>query len=41
MLAGRIMDALASRAGVDPSTASAIAAAATPYVVGYLKSKLG
>jgi hypothetical protein len=40
MLMGRITDAIATRAGVDPSTASTIAAAATPYIVGYLRQKL-
>lgn len=41
VLMGRITDAIASRAGVDSQTASNIAAAATPYIVGYLKQKLG
>ncbi|HEX4341235.1 MAG TPA: hypothetical protein VH062_35240 [Polyangiaceae bacterium] len=41
VLSGRIAEAIASRAGVDPSTASAIAATATPFIVGYLKQKLG
>ncbi len=41
VLVGRITEALASRAGLDPSTASAVAAAATPYVASFLKKKLG
>jgi hypothetical protein len=38
---GRVAEALAARAGLDPSTASAIAAAATPYVLGFLKQRAG
>jgi hypothetical protein len=41
VLVGRITEALASRAGLDSSTASAVAAAATPFVAAFLKSKLG
>ena len=41
ILASRITEAIVSRAGVDPSTASTIAAAATPYIASFLKSKLG
>lgn len=41
MLVGRITEALASRAGLDPSTASAVAAAATPFVASFFKSKFG
>lgn len=41
MVSGRVAEALAARAGVDSSTASAIAAAATPYVLGFLKQRLG
>ena len=41
VLTGRIAEALASRAGVDPGTASTIAAAATPYVRAFLKQKFG
>lgn len=40
IVSGRVAEALAARAGLDPSTASAVAAAATPYVVGFLKEKL-
>lgn len=39
-LGGRIVEALASRAGLDPSTASAVAAAATPYISRFLHEKL-
>ena len=41
VLTGRIAQAIAERAGVDPGTASTIAAAATPYVRAFLKSKFG
>ena len=41
MVSGRVAEALAARAGLDPSTASAIAAAATPYVLGFLKQRAG
>jgi hypothetical protein len=40
ILTGRVAEELASKMGVDPSTASTIAAAATPYVVAFLKEKL-
>src|SRR5262249_26996422 len=41
MLVGRIAEALASRAGLDTGTASAVAAAATPFVASFFKSKFG
>lgn len=41
MLSGRVAESLAARAGIDPSTASAIAAAATPYILGFLKQRTG
>ena len=41
VMSGRVAESLAERAGLDPSTASAVAAAATPYVVGFLKQKFG
>lgn len=41
VLTGRVAEALAERAGIDPSTASTLAAAATPYVVNFLRQKLG
>jgi len=40
VIVGRVAEALASRAGLDPNTASTVAAAATPYIVGFIKSKL-
>lgn len=40
VIVGRVAEALASRAGLDPNTASTVAAAATPYVVAFIKSKL-
>jgi hypothetical protein len=41
VVTGRIAEAFASRAGLDPSTASTLAAAATPYLIGFLKQKFG
>lgn len=41
MVSGRVAEALAARAGLDPSTASTVAAAATPYILGFLKQRLG
>jgi hypothetical protein len=41
VITGRVAESLAARAGLDPSTASAIAAAATPYVLGFLKQRFG
>lgn len=41
VLTGRVAESLAARMGIDPSTASTIAAAATPYVVSFLKERLG
>jgi hypothetical protein len=41
VMTGRIAEAMAARAGLDPSTASALAAVATPFVVNFLKQKLG
>jgi hypothetical protein len=41
VITGRIAESLAARAGVDPSTASALAAAATPFILGFLKQRLG
>ena len=38
-MTGRVAESLAARAGIDPSTASTVAAAATPYIVGFLKQK--
>ena len=41
VVTGRIAESLAARAGIDPSKASMIAAAATPYIVGFLKQRFG
>jgi hypothetical protein len=41
VIAGRVAESLGARAGLDPATASSIAAAATAYIVGFLKQKLG
>jgi hypothetical protein len=41
VITGRVAEALAARAGIDPGTASTIAAAATPYVLNFLKQRLG
>jgi len=38
---GRITEVLATKAGIDPSTASGVAAALTPFISGFLKKKLG
>ena len=40
-LSGRLVEALASKVGLDPSTASGIAAAATPFITSFLHEKLG
>lgn len=40
LMVGRVTQALTERAGLDSSMASTIAAAATPYLVGFLKEKL-
>lgn len=39
VLTGRVAESLAAKMGIDPSTASTVAAAATPYVVAFLKEK--
>jgi len=41
LLTGRVAESLAARVGIDPATASTVAAAATPYMVAFLKEKLG
>lgn len=41
VITGRMAEAIAARAGIDPATASTIAAAATPYVLNFLKQRLG
>jgi hypothetical protein len=40
VLSGRVAESLAEKMGIDPSTASTVAAAATPYLVAFLKEKL-
>ncbi len=40
VLAGRVAESMAAHAGMDGSTASTLAAAATPYLIGFLKQKL-
>ncbi|WP_154667971.1 hypothetical protein [Pseudoduganella violaceinigra] len=40
ILTGKVTAALAERVGVDTSTASTMAAAATPYIAAFLKEKL-
>lgn len=39
VLTGRVAESLAARMGIDPATASTVAAAATPYIVAFLKEK--
>lgn len=41
ILTGRVAETLAARAGIDPSTAATLAAAATPYILGFLKQRAG
>jgi len=41
VLTGRVAESLANSAGVNTGTASTIAAAATPFLVSFLKEKLG
>lgn len=40
ILTGRVAESLADKVGIDPSTASTVAAAATPYVIAFLKERL-
>ncbi|MEX3933383.1 hypothetical protein AB4Y32_16520 [Paraburkholderia phymatum] len=40
ILTGRVAESLAQKMGIDPAVASTVAAAATPYVVAFLKEKL-
>ncbi|SAL85232.1 hypothetical protein AWB74_07222 [Caballeronia arvi] len=40
VLTGRVAESIAARMGIDPATASTVAAAATPYVVAFLREKL-
>lgn len=41
MISGRIAEAIATKAGLDSSMASTAAAAVTPFLVSFLKGKLG
>jgi hypothetical protein len=41
VISGRIAEAIATKAGLDSSMASTAAAAVTPFLVSFLKSKLG
>ena len=41
VVTGRITEALVEKAGMDGGMASTVAAAATPFIVGFLKEKLG
>jgi hypothetical protein len=41
VLTGRIAESVGARMGLDPGTASTVAAAATPYVISFLREKLG
>jgi hypothetical protein len=40
ILTGKVASAVAERMGIDPGTASTVAAAATPYITAFLKEKL-
>jgi len=40
IITGKVTAALADRLGIDPGTASTVAAAATPYITAFLKEKL-
>ena len=41
VLTGRIAESIGARMGLDPGTASTVAAAATPYVISFLRERLG
>lgn len=41
ILAAKVTEVIASKAGFDASTASTVAAAATPYLSDFIKSRLG
>ena len=41
ILTGKVTASLAERFGIDPGTASTVAAAATPYITAFLKERLG
>ncbi len=40
ILTGRVAESLGEKLGLDPGMAATVAAAATPYVVAFLKEKL-
>lgn len=40
VMTGRVAESLAARSGLNASTASSLAAAATPFVVGFLRQRL-
>jgi hypothetical protein len=40
ILTGRVAESLGEKMGLDPGTAATVAAAATPYMVAFLKEKL-
>ena len=40
ILTGRVAESLGETMGLDPGTAATVAAAATPYMVAFLKEKL-
>lgn len=40
VMTGRVAEAIAAHAGVDSATASSLAAAATPFVLNFLKQRL-
>lgn len=40
VISGRVAESVAARAGLDSSTASSVAAAATPYILAFLKQRL-
>lgn len=41
VLGAKVTEAIASRAGINPGMASTVVAAATPFLVSFVKSKLG
>ncbi|MDR5809937.1 hypothetical protein [Caballeronia sp. LZ019] len=40
IMTGRVAEILAARIGLDPATASSVAAVATPFIVSFLREKL-
>jgi len=41
IVGAKVTESLAARLGVDPGMASTVAAAATPYLVSFIRSKFG